>query len=405
MRRASHLHTFGAALLMLSAPAAMAMSFGPTATATTLGQPLDFVAQLALDDDETIGRGCVAARVTMGDNRVAAENVRVTLESARDPGVRSIRVTTRIAVDEPVVTVDLTVGCGSQMSRRFVAFVDPPVLRLASAESEPSPAPQRMRRPRRSSTSSAAPSRRAPAVATTTAARTAPRRASRAAAHAARRRAGASQPHPPRSMASPARARPRPLASRRGPTLRPRARRPWPARRRACASMPRRRSPPRRRRASTRPAAPRRVCTAAARRRAGGTDPGRDGDRLCPGVGGCGPRRRARRRWRACPHRGARSRPGSAARRFGGAAEDDRRAAGAPAPGRRGVATLNGLVYALRGGGCLLRLAGGRLLGVAAAPASARALVRRASESAETRRRGRHDGARARDPPRRHPRR
>jgi len=126
MRRATQLLTFGAALLMLSAPAAMAMSFGRTATATTLGQPLDFTAQLALDVDETVGRECVSARVTMGDNRVAADNVRVTLESAREPGVRSIRVTTRTAVDEPVVTVDLTVGCRSQMSRRFVAFVDPP---------------------------------------------------------------------------------------------------------------------------------------------------------------------------------------------------------------------------------------------------------------------------------------
>ena len=144
MRRATQLLTFGAALLMLSAPAAMAMSFGRTATATTLGQPLDFTAQLALDVDETVGRECVSARVTMGDNRVAADNVRVTLESAREPGVRSIRVTTRTAVDEPVVTVDLTVGCRSQMSRRFVAFVDPPALRLASAEIEQSRTPQRI---------------------------------------------------------------------------------------------------------------------------------------------------------------------------------------------------------------------------------------------------------------------
>ena len=128
---------------MLTAPAAMAMSFGRTATATTLGQPLDFIAHLALDGDEAVTRECVAARVTAGDNRVAAENVRVTLENAREPGMRAIRVTTRSAIDEPVVTIDLTVGCRSQMSRRFVAFVDPPALRLASAEPA-SLAPQRL---------------------------------------------------------------------------------------------------------------------------------------------------------------------------------------------------------------------------------------------------------------------
>ena len=143
MRRALQLSNLGAALLLLSAPAAMAMSFGHTATATTLGRPLDFIAQVALDGDETVTRECVAARVTAGDNRIAAENVRVTLEDAHDPGMRAIRVTTRTAVNEPVVTIDLTVGCRSQMSRRFVAFVDPPALRLASAEPA-SHSPQRV---------------------------------------------------------------------------------------------------------------------------------------------------------------------------------------------------------------------------------------------------------------------
>ena len=143
MRRALQLSNLGAALLVLSAPAAMAMSFGRTATTTTLGQRLDFIAQVAIDGDETVTRECISARVTAGDNRIAAENVRVTLEDPREPGLRAIRVTTRAAIDEPVVTIDLTVGCRSQMSRRFVAFVDPPALQLASAQPE-SLAPQRV---------------------------------------------------------------------------------------------------------------------------------------------------------------------------------------------------------------------------------------------------------------------
>ena len=145
MRRALRFFNLGAALLMLSAPAAMAMSFGRTAIATTLGQRLDFIAWVTLDGDETVARECVAARVMAGDNRIAAENVRVTLDSenAREPGKRAIRVTTRTVVDEPVVTIDLTVGCRSQMSRRFVAFVDPPALRLANVQPEPL-APQRV---------------------------------------------------------------------------------------------------------------------------------------------------------------------------------------------------------------------------------------------------------------------
>ncbi|MDQ6639249.1 MAG: hypothetical protein M3Z15_06235, partial [Pseudomonadota bacterium] len=143
MRRAPLISFLGAALL-LAAPAATAMGFGRTVTATTLGQPLDFSARVSLDVDETLARECVGADVLIGDNRVAAENVRVTLESAREAGELRVRVTTRIVVDEPVVTVDVRVGCRSQMTRRFVAFVDPPMLRLASAEAEESLAPQRV---------------------------------------------------------------------------------------------------------------------------------------------------------------------------------------------------------------------------------------------------------------------
>jgi hypothetical protein len=144
MRRASLIFTLGAALSLLSAPAAMAMGFGRTVTATTLGQRLNFLAQLSLESDETLARECVGAEVLIGDNRVAAENVRVTLESARETGELRIRVTTRSVVDEPVVTIDLRVGCRSQMTRRFVAFVDPPMLHLANADADDSLAPQRV---------------------------------------------------------------------------------------------------------------------------------------------------------------------------------------------------------------------------------------------------------------------
>jgi len=133
MRRASLVSCLGALLVLLPAPAATAMGFGRTATATTLGQRLDFVAHVWLDGDETLARECVAAEVMIGDRRLGSDDVRVALESAREGAGSNVRVSTRIAIDEPVVTVDLSVGCTSQMARRFVAFIDPPMLRLASA--------------------------------------------------------------------------------------------------------------------------------------------------------------------------------------------------------------------------------------------------------------------------------
>ena len=126
---------FGAALLLLlPGVPAHALGFGQSATSTTLGQPLDFFARLASDGDEVGARECVTADVRVGESKVAPENVRATIETSPLTGERRVRVTTRGKVDEPVVTVDVTVGCTSKMSRRFVAFVDPPMLHLARAD-------------------------------------------------------------------------------------------------------------------------------------------------------------------------------------------------------------------------------------------------------------------------------
>ena len=143
MRRALLTVTCSLALSLLNVPAAQALGFGRTITATTLGQPLNFAAVLALDVDESLERHCVAADVLIGDNKVSPENIRVTLENVRDSGERRVRVTTKVAVDEPIVTVNVIVGCGSQVSRRFVSFIDPPAVNLASAEAESLP-PQRV---------------------------------------------------------------------------------------------------------------------------------------------------------------------------------------------------------------------------------------------------------------------
>ena len=106
MRRALLTVTCGAAFLMLHAPMAQAMGFGRTVTSTTLGQTLNFAAIVAMEPDESLARECVGAEVLIGDAKVAPENVRVTLESVRETSEQRVRVTTRVAVDEPVVTVD-----------------------------------------------------------------------------------------------------------------------------------------------------------------------------------------------------------------------------------------------------------------------------------------------------------
>lgn len=129
------------------ASAASAMGFGPTTTQTTLGQPLNFLASVILDADETVPRECVFADVLSGDARIAAANVRAVLEPSASPGQASIRVTTASRIDEPIVTIELSIGCTSRLTRRFVALIDPPSVQLAEAaapiDSAPPAAPRR----------------------------------------------------------------------------------------------------------------------------------------------------------------------------------------------------------------------------------------------------------------------
>jgi hypothetical protein len=109
----------------------MAMGFGPTTTATTLGQPLNFAAVVVLDANETLPRNCVFADVYAGERKIDAANVRATLEPGGSSGQKRVRVTTTTPINDPVVTVEISIGCEPRVSQRFVAFADPPARRAA----------------------------------------------------------------------------------------------------------------------------------------------------------------------------------------------------------------------------------------------------------------------------------
>lgn len=130
MRAVSTLTAIGTALWFAAIPA-HAIGFGRISNTTQLGQPLDFVAAVRLDADETLASECVSADVQSGENRLGSGQIRVALEGAADSSTRSVRVTTLTMIDEPVVTVSVTLGCNSKITRRFVAFVDPPLINAA----------------------------------------------------------------------------------------------------------------------------------------------------------------------------------------------------------------------------------------------------------------------------------
>jgi len=113
--------------LGMSADRATALGFGKVTSATFLGQPLSFAIALRLDPNETLEAKCIKAEVSLGDRILAEAMVRARLETAAGTGERRVRITTTIPVDEPVVSIQLHVGCPASLSRSFMVFADPPV--------------------------------------------------------------------------------------------------------------------------------------------------------------------------------------------------------------------------------------------------------------------------------------
>jgi pilus assembly protein FimV len=93
------LHFAVAITVWASAATAGAMGFGNTSTQTSLGQPLNFVAAVMLDGDETVAPNCIAAEVYAGDSRIPPPRVSAALKPSSVAGQARIRVTTSTRID------------------------------------------------------------------------------------------------------------------------------------------------------------------------------------------------------------------------------------------------------------------------------------------------------------------
>jgi pilus assembly protein FimV len=130
----------GHALLLpglLWAGQATAAGLGSGDAGATLGQPLNFGVMVRLDAGETLSAECVSAEVALGDRRLPPSLVRTSIEMTSAQTAR-IRVQTQSTVDEPVVAVQLSVGCSNRISRSYVVLADPPGMTSATT-SAPAP--------------------------------------------------------------------------------------------------------------------------------------------------------------------------------------------------------------------------------------------------------------------------
>jgi hypothetical protein len=124
-----HLHT--ALIVGISSVTAVsdadALSFGRVRSAVILGQNLNVAVPLVLaPGEDEITDECVRAEVMDGDTAVPANLVRARITRGSDDSTRVVRVSTTMAVEEPVVTVTVLAGCPTRLSRSFTLLGDPP---------------------------------------------------------------------------------------------------------------------------------------------------------------------------------------------------------------------------------------------------------------------------------------
>lgn len=115
-----------AVLLLIGISSASALTLESSRGSIVLGRPLDFNVQAILSAGESAASLCLEADVFQGDAAINPGRVNAQLLKIGVNGSSTLRVSSSVIVEEPVVTVVIRYGCLSKNSRRYVVFADPP---------------------------------------------------------------------------------------------------------------------------------------------------------------------------------------------------------------------------------------------------------------------------------------
>lgn len=132
MRRLAPVTLVGLALLM-AGQTASALGLGRVSTLSYLGNPLEFNVAVTGTAADALSPDCISADVLAGDTRVPQEMVRVRINRNADGSPTSLRIVTGMRIDEPIASVELVLDCGTRVTRRYVVFVDPPLVTMAQS--------------------------------------------------------------------------------------------------------------------------------------------------------------------------------------------------------------------------------------------------------------------------------
>jgi hypothetical protein len=112
--------------LLLAALSGHALTVGAVRGAALVGQPLDVSVPVALEAGEDASSLCFDGNVLYANTRLAPSRVSIAPQAASARQEVIVRIRSTVAVDEPVVTVNLRVGCAGAVTRRYVLLADAP---------------------------------------------------------------------------------------------------------------------------------------------------------------------------------------------------------------------------------------------------------------------------------------
>ncbi len=127
-------------ILLSTALGSTAATLGRYSGAVLIGRPLDVRVQAIVGPDEDVASLCMQADVFFGDAQLAPSSVRTSTQRSAPDAEASVRIQTTVAVNEPLVSVVVRVGCVAAFSRRYVLLADPlsePAVVAGSQQSTP----------------------------------------------------------------------------------------------------------------------------------------------------------------------------------------------------------------------------------------------------------------------------
>ena len=116
-------------VLMVASAGSSALSLGAIQGRAIIGRSLELRVPIHLASDDSLANLCASAKVHYGELAVPGANVTVGVETAKadakaDKG-SLIKILSAPVVNEPFVTIDLTVGCSAALLRSYVVLADP----------------------------------------------------------------------------------------------------------------------------------------------------------------------------------------------------------------------------------------------------------------------------------------